>query len=175
MPPPINGQQNTMNPVMPPPARLPPAQQYSPMYNIQNQFQVPVTQQQPPPRDELENPQLEPPKPPISGFDLNLPPNSVVEAKPYKVDSQDNVVQGIQSYSQEHNQFPNPMQPPRGQPIYQQNFGGQRMYAKNAHVMQHSAAAVPNPMSYGVVESGPHLQVKPSSTSTVGYPGQQTV
>ncbi|XP_031841096.1 protein transport protein Sec24AB isoform X2 [Nomia melanderi] len=176
MPPPINGQQNTMNPVMPLPARLPPTQQYPPMYNVQNQFQVPVTQQQqPPPRDELANPQVEPPKPPISGFDQNLSLNSAAETKPYNVDNQDNVVQGIQPYSQEQNQFPNPMQPPRGQPIYQQNFGGQRMYAKNAHGMQHAAAAaaVPNPMSYGVVGSGPQLQAKPSSTSTVGYPGQQ--
>ncbi|XP_076652844.1 protein transport protein Sec24AB [Halictus rubicundus] len=170
----INGQQNSMNPVMPPPARLPQSQQQPPMYNVQNQFQVPATQHPPPSRDDLANPPMEPPKPPTTGFDQNLPPNPAAEAKPYKVDSQDNTVQGTQLYSQEQNKFPNPLQPPRGQPPYQQNFGGQRMYAKNAHVMQH-AATVPNSMSYRPVGSGPQMQTKPPPpTAAAEYPAQRT-
>ncbi|XP_076298607.1 protein transport protein Sec24AB [Lasioglossum baleicum] len=172
----INGQQNSMNPVMPPPARLPQSQQQPPMYNVQNQFQVPATQHPPPPRNDLVNPPMEPPKPPTTGFDQNLSPNPASEAKPYNVDSQDNTVQGTQLYSQEQNKFPNPMQPPRGQPPYQQNFGGQRMYAKNAHVMQH-AATVPNTMSYGPVGSGPQMQAKlppPPPTAAAEYPAQRT-
>ncbi|XP_033329992.2 protein transport protein Sec24AB [Megalopta genalis] len=171
----INGQQNSMNPVMPPPVRLPQSQQQPPMYNVQNQFQVPATQHPPPPRDDVVNSQMEPPKPPIAGFDQNLPPNPALEAKPYKVDSQDNMVQGAQVYSQEQNKFPNPMQSFRApsKPPYQQNFGGQRMYAKNAHVMQH-AATVPNTMSYGSVGSGPQIQAKPPlQTTAAGYPPPQ--
>lgn len=172
----INGHQNSMNPVMPPPARLSHSQQQPLMYNVQNQFQVPATQHPPPPRNDLANPPMEPLKPPpTTGFDQNLPLTPASEAKPYKIDSQDNMVQGTQLYSQEQNKLPNPMQPPRGQPPYQQNFGGQRMYAKNAHVMQH-AATVPNTMSYGPVGSGPQMQAKPPPppTATAEYPAQRT-
>lgn len=170
MPPPINGQQNSMNPVMLPPVRLPQNQQYAQMYNVQNQFQVPVIQNQAPPRDELINSQMDLPKS-VAGFEQTLPQNLALESIPYKIESQ-NIGQGAQPFVQEQNMLPNPMQQPRGQTLYQSNFGGQRMYAKNAHGIQH-VATVPNTMSYGVVTSG-QMQGKISTTVTE-FPGQRMV
>ncbi|XP_076619720.1 protein transport protein Sec24AB isoform X1 [Colletes latitarsis] len=159
--PPINGQQSTMSPVMPPPVRLPQIQQYSSMYNVQNQYQA--TQSQPPPRDELINSQIDSTKP-VIGFMQNLP----LESKSYKVENQD-TVQGSQPFIQEQNVFPNLAQQPRGQTIGQPNFGGQRMYAKNAHGIQH-AATVPNAMPYAAV--GGQIPAKAPTTAT-GYSGQR--
>ncbi|XP_053995465.1 protein transport protein Sec24B [Hylaeus anthracinus] len=168
MPPPINGQQTPMNPVMPPPIRLPQNQQYPPMYNVQNQFQVPLTQNQAPLKDELINSQMDPSKS-AAGVEQNLQQSLPLESKPYKNENQDSV-QGVQSFVQEQNVFPNPIQQPRGQNVYQPNFGGQRMYAKNAHGIQH-AATVPNTMSYGAVGSG-QMQMK-TPTTVAGFPGQR--
>ncbi|XP_076684300.1 protein transport protein Sec24AB isoform X1 [Andrena cerasifolii] len=166
-PPPVNGQQSSMGPTMPPPVRLPQNQQYPPMYNVQNQFQVPATKAQAPPRDEVINSQMDLAKP---GLDQNLPQNASLEPALQKTDGKD-TAQGAQTFPQEQNVFPNPMQQPRGQTLYQQNFGGQRIYAKNAHGMQH-AAAVPNTMSYGGGVSG-QMQAKPP-TPVIGFPGQRT-
>ncbi|KOC69209.1 Protein transport protein Sec24B [Habropoda laboriosa] len=182
--PPVNGQQNSMNPstnpmnVMPPPpplpVRLPQVQQQPPMYNVQNQFQVLVTKNQAPPRDESinsqVNSQVEPPQI-MPAFDQNLSQNSGLDPKPYKPDNL-NTVQGTQTFvqQQEQNVIPTSTQQPRGQNMYQQNFGGQRIYPKNAYSVPHPAT-VPNTMPYGMPGSG-QVQTK-VPTSTTGYPGQR--
>ena len=177
--PPMNGQQNSMNPLMPmpqpppPPPPLPPPlsapqapvrlsqnQQYPPMYNVQNQFQVPVTKHQAPPRDELTN---------LQGNSQIDPSNT--ESKLYKTDSQ-SIVQGAQTFvqQQEQNIIPTTMQQPRGQMSYQQNLGGSRMYPKNTYGIQH-ATSVPNTMPYrtvGSVETQPKIPAAP-----IGFPGQR--
>ncbi|XP_076236720.1 protein transport protein Sec24AB [Calliopsis andreniformis] len=167
--PPINGQQNPLSSTMPPPVRLPQSQQYPPMYNVQNQFQTSATKPQAPPRDELLNSQIDPPKL-VSGLDQTLPQNSLLEPKSQKNDTQDSV-QSTQTFSQEQNMFVNPAQQSRGQTLYQQNFGGQRMYAKNAHGVQH-ATIVPSTTSYGMAGSG-QMQAKPPN-AIAGFPGQRT-
>lgn len=186
--PPINGQQNSMNPLMPmpppppppplqAPVRLPQNQQYPPMYNVQNQFQVPVTKHQAPPRDELTNlqgnSQIDPSKTMVAANDQNIPQNSALESKLYKTDNQ-STMQDAQTFvqQQEQNIIPTTMQQPRGQVSYQQNLGGSRMYPKNTYGIQH-ATSVPNTMPYNTVGS---IETQPKIPATpIGFPGQRMV
>ncbi|XP_017877677.1 protein transport protein Sec24B [Ceratina calcarata] len=167
--PPVNGQ-NTMNPSPMNPmmqARPPPlsqSQQYPPMYQATNQFQVPVTRSQPPmePAKPSVNSQMEPPR--TVAYDQNLPQGSLLDSKPpYKVDS----VQGTQAYTQPQENVVTPSsQPPRAQNMYQQNLMGQRGYPKPAYNVQH-----PNTMPYGMAGSGQVPAKVP--TPTAGHPGQR--
>lgn len=168
--PPVNGQQSSMSSTMPPPVRLPQNQQYPPMYNAQNQFQLPATKSQASPRDELINSQMDPPKL-VAGLDQNLSQNSLLEPKSQKVEAHD-TLQSTQTFSQEQNVFSNPVQQPRAQTLYNQNIGRQRMFAKNAHGVQHATVS-PSTTSYGMVGTGQMQAIPPNTVA--GFPGQRTV